>query len=413
MSTDVLAEELLAAIGLVRRHLRRSAGRPWPESPLTGSQVELVRPLRRRPGISVAEAAAALGLAANTVSTLVRQLTDAGLVVRVPDESDRRVARLALTDDARAQVERWRDRRNIEVAAAFDGLSAEDRKAIESAVPASPASPEPSPGSGRAERSGRSPDDVSQGADRRTTAAVPRRAGTVARDLLVRGPSAVKDLSLVIEAGECFGLLGPNGAGKTTTIRLLNTLLPLQEGTSSIFGYDVHTHAMAVRRLLGYVPQQLSIEGALTARENVSWFARLYDVPRSERRRRVDEVLEIVDLTDVADRVASSFSGGMVRRLELAQALVNRPSLLVLDEPTVGLDPVARDSVWTRVTEMQKQYGMTVLLTTHYMEEAEALCDRVALMHRANCGRSVRPVGARRRTRARRDPRRRLPPLHR
>ncbi|MDH6285418.1 ABC transporter ATP-binding protein [Rhodococcus sp. NM-2] len=202
--------------------------------------------------------------------------------------------------------------------------------------------------------------------------------------------TAVKDLSLVIEAGECFGLLGPNGAGKTTTIRLLNTLLPLQGGDVSIFGFDVRTQAMAVRRLLGYVPQQLSIEGALTARENVSWLARLYDVPRSERRRRVDEVLETVDLADVADRVASSFSGGMVRRLELAQALVNRPSLLVLDEPTVGLDPVARDSVWTRVTEMQKQYGMTVLLTTHYMEEAEALCDRVALMHRGE----LRAVGS-------------------
>ena len=202
--------------------------------------------------------------------------------------------------------------------------------------------------------------------------------------------TAVKDLSLVIEAGECFGLLGPNGAGKTTTIRLLNTLLPLQGGDVSIFGFDVRTQAMAVRRLLGYVPQQLSIEGALTARENVSWFARLYDVPRSERRRRVDEVLEMVDLADVADRVASGFSGGMVRRLELAQALVNRPSLLVLDEPTVGLDPVARDSVWTRVTEMQKQYGMTVLLTTHYMEEAEALCDRVALMHRGE----LRAVGS-------------------
>ncbi|MDI9937176.1 MULTISPECIES: ABC transporter ATP-binding protein [Rhodococcus] len=202
--------------------------------------------------------------------------------------------------------------------------------------------------------------------------------------------TAVKDLSLVIEAGECFGLLGPNGAGKTTTIRLLNTLLPLQDGDVSIFGYDVRTQAMAVRRLLGYVPQQLSIEGGLTARENVSWFARLYDVPRSERRRRVDEVLEMVDLADVADRVASSFSGGMVRRLELAQALVNRPSLLVLDEPTVGLDPVARDSVWTRVTEMQKQYGITVLLTTHYMEEAEALCDRVALMHRGE----LRAVGS-------------------
>ncbi len=192
---------------------------------------------------------------------------------------------------------------------------------------------------------------------------------------------AVDNLSLVANAGECFGLLGPNGAGKTTTIRLLNTLLPLQDGDIRILGRSVRAEAMAIRRYLGYVPQQLSIESALTARENVTWFARLYDVPRSERRERVDQALEMVDLLDAGDRLASSFSGGMVRRLELAQALVNRPSLLVLDEPTVGLDPIARESVWQRVTEMQKQYGMTVLLTTHYMEEAEELCDRVALMH--------------------------------
>jgi ABC-2 type transport system ATP-binding protein len=192
---------------------------------------------------------------------------------------------------------------------------------------------------------------------------------------------AVRDLDLSVEAGECFGLLGPNGAGKTTTIRLLNTLLPLQDGEVRVFGLDVRHQAMAVRRLLGYVPQQLSIEGALTGRENVSWFARLFDVPRRERAARVAEALELVDLSDAADRMAGTYSGGMVRRLELAQALVNRPALLVLDEPTVGLDPIARDSVWGRVRDMQNQYGMTVLLTTHYMEEADVLCDRVAMMH--------------------------------
>jgi len=138
---------------------------------------------------------------------------------------------------------------------------------------------------------------------------------------------------------------------------------------------------MAVRRRLGYVPQQLSIEGALTGRENVMWFARLFDIARAERTERVDEVLAMVDLTDSAGRLASTYSGGMVRRLELAQALVNRPAVLVLDEPTVGLDPVARDSVWARVVDMAERYGTTVLLTTHYMEEADALCDRVALMH--------------------------------
>ena len=192
---------------------------------------------------------------------------------------------------------------------------------------------------------------------------------------------AVDSLDLTVSPGECFGLLGPNGAGKTTTLRVLNTLYPPQSGTVRVFGLDVRAEAMSVRRMLGYVPQQLSIEGALSGRENVSWFARLFDVPRRERAGRVSEVLEIVDLTDAADRLASTYSGGMVRRLELAQALVNRPALLVLDEPTVGLDPVARDSVWARVQEMQERYGMTVLLTTHYMEEADVLCDRVALMH--------------------------------
>ncbi len=190
----------------------------------------------------------------------------------------------------------------------------------------------------------------------------------------------VDDVDLTVAPGECFGLLGPNGAGKTTTIRLITTLLPVQQGEVLVFGTDVRRKPMVVRRLLGYVPQQLSIEGTLTGRENVSWFARLFDVPRRERKERVAEVLTMVNLDDAADRLAATYSGGMVRRLELAQALVNRPALLVLDEPTVGLDPVARDSVWARVGEMQHRYGMTVLLTTHYMEEAEALCDRVALM---------------------------------
>jgi ABC-2 type transport system ATP-binding protein len=192
---------------------------------------------------------------------------------------------------------------------------------------------------------------------------------------------AVDGIDLAVERGEVFGLLGPNGAGKTTTIRVLNTLLPPQEGEVEVLGFDVRRSPMAVRRRLGYVPQQLSIEGALTGRENVMWFARLFDVPRAERKARVDDALEIMGLADAADRVASGYSGGMVRRLELAQALVNRPELLVLDEPTVGLDPVARDGVWQRVEELRAETGMTVFLTTHYMLEADALCDRVALMH--------------------------------
>jgi ABC-2 type transport system ATP-binding protein len=201
---------------------------------------------------------------------------------------------------------------------------------------------------------------------------------------------AVDGIDLRVERGEIFGLLGPNGAGKTTTIRVVNTLLPVQEGRVDVLGYDIRKAKMAVRRRLGYVPQQLSIEAALTGRQNVTWFARLFDVPRAVRKERVADALEVMGLTDAADRLAGTYSGGMVRRLELAQALVNRPQFLVLDEPTVGLDPVARDGVWQRVAELQEATGMTVLLTTHYMEEADLLCDRVALLH---LGR-VQAVGA-------------------
>jgi ABC-2 type transport system ATP-binding protein len=193
--------------------------------------------------------------------------------------------------------------------------------------------------------------------------------------------TAVDDLTLQVGSGETVGLLGPNGAGKTTAVRVLTTLTPVQHGEVFVFGLDTRRHTMDIRYNIGYVPQQLSIEPALTGRENVQWFARLYDVPRADRARRVDEALDVMRLLDVADRLASTYSGGMVRRLELAQALVNRPSLLILDEPTVGLDPIARDGVWSHVQQMQEEFGMTVLLTTHYMEEADALCDRVALLH--------------------------------
>ena len=194
--------------------------------------------------------------------------------------------------------------------------------------------------------------------------------------------TAVDDLTLQVRAGETMGLLGPNGAGKTTVVRVLTTLTPAQHGRVSIFGMDSRKRTMDIRHNIGYVPQQLSIESALTGRQNVELFARLYDVPRAVRRQRVADALDAMQLLDVADVPAGSYSGGMVRRLELAQALVNKPSLLLLDEPTVGLDPIAREGVWNQVRGMQAEFGMTVLLTTHYMEEADVLCDRVALMDR-------------------------------
>ncbi|MFZ1175007.1 MAG: ATP-binding cassette domain-containing protein [Mycobacterium sp.] len=193
--------------------------------------------------------------------------------------------------------------------------------------------------------------------------------------------TAVNDVTLQVRPGETMGLLGPNGAGKTTMVRMLTTLAPVQQGELRIVGMDPRLQTTDIRSDIGYVPQQLSIEPALTGRQNVQWFARLYGVPRADRAQRVEQALGALELLDVADRLAATYSGGMVRRLEVAQALVNRPSLLVLDEPTVGLDPIARDGVWRQVQKMQAQFGMTVLLTTHYMEEADALCDRVALMH--------------------------------
>ncbi|MER6961587.1 ATP-binding cassette domain-containing protein [Streptomyces sp. NPDC000618] len=193
---------------------------------------------------------------------------------------------------------------------------------------------------------------------------------------------AVDGLELTVREGEVFGLLGPNGAGKTTAIRCIATLLPVPSGMVRVFGHDAAGDRMAVRRLLGYVPQQLSADAGLTGRENVALFARVFDVPRRERAARVGQALAAVDLSDAADRLAGTYSGGMVRRLELAQALVSAPRLLILDEPTIGLDPIARTSVWEHITAVREATGMTVLVTTHYMDEADQYCDRVALMHR-------------------------------
>jgi ABC-2 type transport system ATP-binding protein len=200
---------------------------------------------------------------------------------------------------------------------------------------------------------------------------------------------AVDGVSFSVREGEVFGLLGPNGAGKTTILRSLVTLLPFDSGSATVFGLDVARDAMAVRRLIGYLPQQLSADGALSGRENVWLFARLFDVPRRDRARRIEEALTTMGLQAAADRTASTYSGGMVRRLELAQALVPRPRLLVLDEPSIGLDPIARAGLWERVRALREETGVTILVTTHYMEEADELCDRIALMHHGR----IRAVG--------------------
>ncbi len=207
--------------------------------------------------------------------------------------------------------------------------------------------------------------------------------------------TAVDHVDLSIEPGEMFGLLGPNGAGKTTTIRMLTTLLRPATGTVTVFGIDAAAHPMLVRRMIGYVPQMLSADANLTGLENVELFARLFDVPRKDRRERVANALEAMGLTEAATRLAGTYSGGMIRRLELAQALINAPRLLVLDEPTVGLDPIARGVVWDYINRLRDTHDMTVLMTTHYMDEADANCDRVALMHRGRIRATGRPADLR------------------
>jgi ABC-2 type transport system ATP-binding protein len=192
---------------------------------------------------------------------------------------------------------------------------------------------------------------------------------------------AVKSLTLAIEGGEMFALLGPNGAGKSTTIKMLTTLLPPSAGSARVDGLDVVHQAAAVRRIIGYVPQMLSADGTLTGRENLLVFASLYDVPRGQRRGRVSEALEFMGLSEAADRLVRQYSGGMIRRLEIAQSLIHNPRVLFLDEPTVGLDPAARRAVWEHIQELTARMGATIVLTTHQMEEADALCDRVAIMH--------------------------------
>jgi ABC-2 type transport system ATP-binding protein len=196
------------------------------------------------------------------------------------------------------------------------------------------------------------------------------------------GPlTAVDQMSISIQPGEMFGLVGPNGAGKTTVIKMLTTILSPTSGNALVAGYDIIKHASQVRRAIGYVPQLLSADGSLTAYENLLIFAKLYHVPRNEREGRIRDALAFMGLAEVADKMVHDYSGGMIRRLEIAESMLHRPRVLFLDEPTVGLDPIARKAVWEHIERLRTDYGTTILLTTHYMEEADELCNRVAIMH--------------------------------
>jgi ABC-2 type transport system ATP-binding protein len=191
---------------------------------------------------------------------------------------------------------------------------------------------------------------------------------------------AVDSLDITVESGEIFGLLGPNGAGKTTTISMLCTILKPTSGTATVNGFDIVREAGKVRKSIGIVFQDPSIDDRLTGRENLSMHANLYGVPVSEHRERINRILKLVELEDRADDLLRTYSGGMRRRLELGRGLLHYPKVLFLDEPTVGLDPQTRDHIWKYIKELKEVHDITVVLTTHYMDEADRLSDRIAIM---------------------------------
>ncbi|MDE3068639.1 MAG: ATP-binding cassette domain-containing protein [Verrucomicrobiota bacterium] len=192
--------------------------------------------------------------------------------------------------------------------------------------------------------------------------------------------TAVDALTFSVEHGEVFGLLGPNGAGKSTLIRMLTTLVPPTSGTARVHGHDIIRDANGVRQSIGVIPQAMTSDLELSAEENMGIFAKLYGIPREQRRRAIRQLLEEVDLEKWADKPVKMFSGGMRRRLEIARGLVHEPRIFFLDEPTTGLDPVSRVAVWDMLTRLKHQRDLTILITTHYMDEADKLCDRVAII---------------------------------
>jgi ABC-2 type transport system ATP-binding protein len=191
---------------------------------------------------------------------------------------------------------------------------------------------------------------------------------------------AVDSLNINVKAGEIFGLLGPNGAGKTTTISMLCTILKPTSGSAKVNGFDLAKEANQVRKSIGIVFQDPSIDDRMTGRENLYMHANLYGVPPSEQKERIDRVLKLVELEDRADDLMRTYSGGMRRRLELGRGLIHYPRVLFLDEPTVGLDPQTRDHMWTYIRELKEAHDITIVLTTHYMDEADRLCDRIGIM---------------------------------
>jgi ABC-2 type transport system ATP-binding protein len=196
------------------------------------------------------------------------------------------------------------------------------------------------------------------------------------------GFTAVDQITFAVKTGELFGLLGPNGAGKTTTINMLSTLLKATSGYGEVSGYDISRNKYNIRRSIGVVFQEPALDIKLTGKENLEFHAMMYGIEKEERRKRIKEVLELVELTEKEKVLVEKYSGGMKRRLEIARGLIHEPNVLFLDEPTLGLDVQTRRHIWDYIKRLNKEGGVTIILTTHYMEEADFLCDRIAIMDR-------------------------------
>jgi lipooligosaccharide transport system ATP-binding protein len=202
---------------------------------------------------------------------------------------------------------------------------------------------------------------------------------------------AVDGISFEISEGECFGFLGPNGAGKTTTVKMIHCVSPLTSGTLNVAGRPAHIGNRAIKQMTGVIPQEITLDPDLTVWENLSIFARFFDIPKREARQRIDELLKFVELEGKRKSKIDELSTGMKRRLLVARALLNKPKLIVADEPTTGLDPQARHMIWQRLRQLKAQ-GATLILTTQYMEEAEQLCDRIVVMHQGKILREGLPL---------------------
>ena len=360
----MVSRQLIEEILELMRLLRRSA-HPVRRGEMTPEQYWLLRRLNRAGPLSVSELAARLGIGQSSATSACKRLERQGLLTRTRQRGDERVVLCTLTEQGHERIEKWSRLRREATGRYLECLDDAEQAQLEELLARV----------------------LSQAEAMNTTP-------IVAVDHLTRrfaDKAAVDDVSFTIEPGEVFGLLGPNGAGKTKTIRILMTLIAPTSGTIRIGGFDVRRAGARLRRVLGYVPQNISTDGTLTARENLLIVAKLLGLGREEREQRIDDILGLLNLEEAADHLVRTYSGGMVRRLEVGQAILHRPRLLVLDEPTVGLDPTARQAIWHMLSDLKEESGMTILITTHYMEEADSYCGRVAVMNRGRIARIGRP----------------------